>query len=215
LDADRFDQLAVSVSQAAPSRRSLLRRVVGGGLATALAALGIGGFGEEHAAAKSCEKRCKQKAKKHDWSAKKRKSCLNKCKQGSTAGGGTGGGAGAACQTSSNCSGGLTCVNNFCVSLSGTGGGGTGGGGTGGGGGGTGGGGGGTGGGGGGGLLGLGGICVLDTECLSAFCNNTVLDVNGKGRCDSCTTVLCGAPNQRRCCGLVQICGPLNVCINL
>jgi hypothetical protein len=156
LDADRFDQLAVAVSHAAPSRRSLLRRIAGGGVATALAALGISGFGEEYAAAKSCEKRCKQKAKKHDWS------------------GGTGGGGG-----------------------------------------GTGGGGGGTGGGGGGGLLGLGGICVLDTECLSAFCNNTVLDVNGKGRCDSCTTVLCGAPNQRRCCGLVQICGPLNVCINL
>src|SRR5688500_12149813 len=60
LDADRFDQLAVSVSQAAPSRRSLLRRMAGGGLAAAVAALGgVALTGEAEGADKK-----KKKAKK-------------------------------------------------------------------------------------------------------------------------------------------------------
>jgi hypothetical protein len=226
LDADRFDQLAVSVSQAAPSRRSLLRRIGGGGLAAAIAALGGVSPLAKPGAAKKSGKKTRRRAICHRTSATdpgvtkkmKAKKAKKELKQHpfDTKGACSAAPPRVGCQTNADCSGGLACVNNICVNLSG-GGGGTGGGGTGGGGGGTGGGGNGGGGGGGGGLLPLGGICVLDTECLSAFCNNTVLDVNGRGRCDSCIRVLCGAPNQRRCCGDLQVCSLTDppICIDL
>jgi hypothetical protein len=97
VDANRFDRLTVAVAAAASSRRSLLRRIGGGSLATALAALGIGGVSPEDAEAKkakSCTKRCNKKAKKKDWSAKKKKACKDKCKAKAGGGGGGSGGGG-------------------------------------------------------------------------------------------------------------------------
>ena len=61
MDANRFDDIAVSLADSGASRRSLLGRVAAGALAAALSALGIGGFGPEDAEAKSCKKRCKKK----------------------------------------------------------------------------------------------------------------------------------------------------------
>ena len=52
MDGNRFDKLAVSLVDAGSSRRSLLARLVGGGFAAALAALGIGGFSAEDAEAR-------------------------------------------------------------------------------------------------------------------------------------------------------------------
>jgi hypothetical protein len=69
LDADRFDQLAVSVSQAAPSRRSLLRRMAGGGLATAIAALGGVSLLAKPGAAKKSGKKTRRRAICHRTSA--------------------------------------------------------------------------------------------------------------------------------------------------
>ncbi len=43
MDADRFDGVIASLAEAGTSRRLMLRRLAGGGLAAVLGALGIGG----------------------------------------------------------------------------------------------------------------------------------------------------------------------------
>src|SRR5688500_11896143 len=52
MDGNRFDNLAVSLADSEYSRRSLLARLVGGGFAAVLAALGIVDFSAEDAEAK-------------------------------------------------------------------------------------------------------------------------------------------------------------------
>lgn len=79
MDHRRFDDAVRSLGEK-NSRRTVLRGLVGGGLAAFLAAIGLG---VEDADAARCGKRCKRK------SGKARRRCLKKCKQ---AGGGGGGG---------------------------------------------------------------------------------------------------------------------------
>ena len=75
--ADRMDALAMSVADTGASRRTLLRRLGLGSLATALGVLGMGGlFGEEAAASKrGCRRRCKKKYPP----GRDRSHCLGKC----------------------------------------------------------------------------------------------------------------------------------------
>jgi hypothetical protein len=100
--------LAVSLADAGSSRRSLLARLVGVGLAAIVAMLGIGGLSVEDAdarrkgrkgrrkKAKSCAQRCKRKGRgrkkgggKGRQQGKKRKqACLAKCNKAPTGGGG-------------------------------------------------------------------------------------------------------------------------------
>ena len=62
MEAERFDELAASVAKGEASRRSVLFRFGGGGLAALLATLGIGGLDVEEAdARRSCRKRCKKR----------------------------------------------------------------------------------------------------------------------------------------------------------
>lgn len=77
MDGSTFDTLARLAATA--GRRRLLRS----GLALLGAGLGLTALlaTEEGEAAKSCEKKCKQKAKKKDWSRKKKKACLKRCQE--------------------------------------------------------------------------------------------------------------------------------------
>lgn len=74
MDASRFDALATALATSDTSRRSIFQRLFAGGLAAALAAIGIGGFTPEEAEAKNCKKKCKKKN-----TAKKRRKCRKKC----------------------------------------------------------------------------------------------------------------------------------------
>ncbi len=192
MDANGFDRFAVSVADATSSRRSVLHRIIGGGLATALAALGISGFGAEEAEARSCKGRCRKKAKKKDWSNKKKKNCIAKCTKpkgvpgtpsnnstittiinnaGTTPPSGS-----CTVGTSTGCAAGNTCVLNaagasVCVANS---------------------------------VL---GTCTVDTQCATGFCGNVV---SGLGVCLPCgllgtNTNVCGP----RCCVLKVCLDPL------
>jgi hypothetical protein len=78
MNQHRFTSVMRSLSSSLrnrPSRRDVLH-----GLTAAVGGLGLTALlsvGETEAA--SCEKRCKQKAKKKDWSKKKKQACLQKC----------------------------------------------------------------------------------------------------------------------------------------
>jgi hypothetical protein len=101
MDSFSFDRLARFVSEDA-SRRGVLRSAV----ATAAAGLGIAELlSPEEAEAKSCQKKCKQKAKQHGWSKKKKQACLKKCNTT----GGRGKPAGTLCDTSGECAAPNTC----------------------------------------------------------------------------------------------------------
>jgi hypothetical protein len=110
MDGNRFDNLAVSLVDAESSRRSLLARLIGGGFAAVLAALGIGGFSAEDAdakkrggrkrggrkKAKTCEQKCNKKGKRkrggkgkgggrrRKKSSKSKAACLAKCQPAGT-----------------------------------------------------------------------------------------------------------------------------------
>jgi len=197
LDAKGFDRLAVSVATATSSRRGVLHRIAGGGLATVLAALGIAGFRVKDAEAKkSCKKRCKQKAKKKDWSSKKKKNCLKKCKKKETGRGVPGTpisnntstttgtpppGGTCTLGTTTGCPAGNTCVLNaagasVCINNS--------------------------------------AVCTSNAQCATGFCGNIT---NGAGLCLPCGTqgtTICGTPPAQVCCGVGLTCSPvLNLCI--
>jgi hypothetical protein len=88
MDGNRFDNLAVSLVDAGSSRRSLLARLVGGGFAAVLAALGIGAFSADEAEAK-------KKVGRKRGGRKKAKTCEQKCnKRGKRKRGGKGKGGG-------------------------------------------------------------------------------------------------------------------------
>jgi hypothetical protein len=73
VDSNQFDEITIAVAEG-ETRRTVLRRVFGGGLAAALAAIGITAFEAEDAEAKSCKNKCKKKKNK-----KARKNCKKKC----------------------------------------------------------------------------------------------------------------------------------------
>lgn len=85
MEPERFDGLAASVAKNESSRRSMLFRFGGGGVAAFLAAVGIGGLDVDEAEAKrKCKKRCKKKDDKD-----KRRRCKRRCRKkkgGDTAG---------------------------------------------------------------------------------------------------------------------------------
>jgi hypothetical protein len=75
MDQDRFDEIAIAAA-AGPSRRTVLRRVLGGSLAALLGIVGLG-IGDDEAAAQSrCAKKCNNKN-----SNKKRRTCRKKCQR--------------------------------------------------------------------------------------------------------------------------------------
>lgn len=76
MDAERFDELTASLAEEGTSRRSVLQRLGGGGLAAALAAFGIGGLDVEDAEAKNCRRRCRNRN-----TARKRRRCLRRCRR--------------------------------------------------------------------------------------------------------------------------------------
>ena len=99
MDSSSFDRLARFVSEDA-SRRGVLRSAV----AAAVAGLGITALlSPEEVEAKSCQKKCKQKAK-HGGS-KKKQACLKKCNTT----GGQGKPAGTLCDTGRECAAPNTC----------------------------------------------------------------------------------------------------------
>ena len=98
MDMDRFDDLAVAVAEG-ESRRTLLRRLFGGGLA-ALAAAGLG-LGPDEAEAdsrKACRQKCKQKRRRQQ-----RRRCRQRCKKRS------------ACKRNPQCAAPRICVNGNCT----------------------------------------------------------------------------------------------------
>ena len=75
MDSISFDRLTRVIGEDI-SRRAVLRAA----FAAAVAGLGITTLlGPDEVEGKSCQKRCKHKAKKHDWSSKKKQACLQKC----------------------------------------------------------------------------------------------------------------------------------------
>lgn len=77
MEPERFDGLAASVAKNESSRRSMLFRFGGSGVAAFLAAVGIGGLDVDEAEAKkSCKKRCKKKDDKD-----KRRRCKRRCRK--------------------------------------------------------------------------------------------------------------------------------------
>lgn len=103
MDQHRFDQIVRAVAEDA-SRRTLLQRVSGGGVAALLVALALGGTDPNVAEArKSCAQQCKNKNSK-----KKRKACRKKCKKDR----------GPACRSVQDCGDGFQCIgagkNRFC-----------------------------------------------------------------------------------------------------
>ncbi len=77
MEPERFDGLAASVAKNESSRRSMLFRFGGGGVAAFLAAVGIGGLDVDEAEAKrKCKKRCKKKDDKD-----KRRRCKRRCRK--------------------------------------------------------------------------------------------------------------------------------------
>jgi hypothetical protein len=79
MDGSRFDTMVALLAETGSSRRSLLGRLAGGGLAAALAALGIGGFNAEDGEAAS-KRRCLRRCKKKDNRAARRQ-CKKKCRR--------------------------------------------------------------------------------------------------------------------------------------
>jgi hypothetical protein len=194
MDGNRFDRLVASLADAGSSRRSLLGRLAGGGLATALVALGIGGVSTESAEAKKKKKSCARCKKKN--SPQKRRRCRRRCgkQNGGPAGFaatnntfttpiGPGGTCTAGVVGPPGCGVGAMCVvgpegTNVCVDQT------------------------------------LVDTCASSAECATGFCSNIV---NGVGVCALCGTQgteLCGtAPNQQ-CCVVGASCPPTgNVCV--
>ena len=105
MDSFSFDRLARFVSKDA-SRRGVLRSTA----AAAVAALGITALlSPEEVEAKSCQKKCKQKAKQHGWSKKKKQACLKKCNKQDQNNPRQGKAAGTLCDTSGECAAPNTC----------------------------------------------------------------------------------------------------------
>jgi hypothetical protein len=188
MDASRFDRFAVSVSRAGASRRTVLHRVAGGGLAAALAAVGLGGFTTPEAAAKkkTCVKRCKTQGKKHDWSSKKKKDCKAKCKKGfsittTNINSLTAGLPVTVCTvgSSTGCAAGSTCVLNeagltVCVANSAL------------------------------------GICSVSSECATGFCGNIVAGLGVCLPCGYLGSSVCG----QTCCAIGLCANPVaNLCV--
>jgi hypothetical protein len=99
MDSVSFDKLVRIISEDA-SRRGVLRSA----FAAAVAGIGVTALlSPEDVEAKSCQKKCKQKAKKHDWSKKKKQACLKKCNKQGQSNPGQGKANGALCDTSGEC----------------------------------------------------------------------------------------------------------------
>ena len=111
MSENRFDTLTKELGTV-KSRRSFMKTLAGGGLATALAAVGIAAVDVEEADAAGCRSRCKRR-----FTGAKRRNCLKRCGSGTprTAPGtpiGTGTIAdGQACTASAQC------VNGNCASI--------------------------------------------------------------------------------------------------
>ena len=106
MDSSSFDRLAQLVSEDA-SRRGVLRSA----FAAAVAGLGITALlSPEEVEAKSCQKKCKQKAKQHGGSKKKKQACLKKCDKQDTSTPRGGKAAGALCATPGECAAPNTCA---------------------------------------------------------------------------------------------------------
>src|SRR5687767_12577701 len=104
MDSFSFDRLAWFVGEDT-SRRGVLRYA-----AAAVAALGITALlSPEEVEAKSCQKKCKHKAKQHGWSKKKKQACLKKCTKQDQNNPRQGKAAGTLCDTSGECAAPNTC----------------------------------------------------------------------------------------------------------
>ena len=101
MEAERFDALTRAINREGSSRRSLLRRATGGGLASLLAALGITFGDTELAGAKTCQQKCKKRK-----TPKKRRKCRKRCGNAGTS---------VACTTNGQCTGLQVCVGGNCV----------------------------------------------------------------------------------------------------
>ena len=102
MEANRFDELAIAVSESA-SRRGVLKGVAGGGLAALLALFGLGG---EEAAAGRCERRCRRR---YPDSRRRRQRCIRRRCRDCGGGGGGCAGRGARC-SNRRCCGDLACL---------------------------------------------------------------------------------------------------------
>jgi hypothetical protein len=111
MDADRFDALTRSLTAAAPSRRRLLTGLVGSGLATLAAVLGVA-----ETSARRCRKR--QKTCRRTRQCCGRKTGLVVCQKINNCAGNYPlqccGLAGATCSVACDCCGDLTCPNGTC-----------------------------------------------------------------------------------------------------
>lgn len=117
MDDRRFDELTKTVAGGA-SRRVLLKGLLGGGLAAALAAIGLGeADAQEVEAAATCRSRCRRIK-----SRTRRRRCLRRCRGG----GGTinpqpvstnpkGSRLGSTCTTATTCTAGTICFNGKCT----------------------------------------------------------------------------------------------------
>lgn len=105
VDPNQFDDITIAIA-GGETRRTVLRRVFGGGVAAALAAIGITAFDADDAEAKSCKKKCDKKKNK-----KARKRCKKQCNKGPKPD----------CQTNDDCDAGKceTCDGGTCKSTCG------------------------------------------------------------------------------------------------
>jgi hypothetical protein len=110
LDAKRFDELAMALAESESSRRSVVHRVFGGGLAALLAALGLAGpFNEQATAQKKkkkkrrgCPGKCRRRKK-----LKARRRCRLRCR--------TAPARDPRCRSNAECVGNQVCLNGGCV----------------------------------------------------------------------------------------------------
>jgi hypothetical protein len=98
VDPNQFDEITIAVAEG-ETRRTVLRRVFGGGFAAALAAIGITAFEADEAEAKSCKNKCKKKNTK-----KKRRKCRKRCRNSQPE-----------CRTNENCPAGRLCEDGKCI----------------------------------------------------------------------------------------------------
>src|SRR5215203_757221 len=189
MDSNRFDRLAVLLSDTGTSRRSVLGRLAPSGFAAALASLGISGFATENAEAGKKGRGKKGGGHHKKKSSQSKAACLANCQPAGTSSGITSnqifsGGVPPAlgsCTlgTSTGCLVGSTCVldvagTQICVSSDQI------------------------------------QICTTSAECPTGFCASV-------GICLPCSTLgtsICGQGASQTCCAVGAQCHPtLNICL--